>query len=121
MHRDSLSNTFLALSDPTRRAILARLMSGQTSVTELAAPFQISLPAVTKHLKVLERAGLVTRARSAQWRPCQLEATPLMDAASWLEDYRSFWEARLVRLDQYLQTLTREGKDDGNTPSNSEP
>ena len=99
---------FTALADPTRRAILARLALGETSVTELAEPFQMSLPAVSKHLKVLERAGLIARGRAAQWRPCRLEAAPLGQVASWLEAYRQFWEASLDRLDSYLQTLKHE-------------
>lgn len=102
---DQLSATFAALADPTRRAILARLSLGETSVTELAQPFQMTMPAVTKHLKVLERAGLITRGREAQWRPCKLDAAPLKVAASWVEQYRQFWEARLDRLDDYLQDL----------------
>ena len=102
---DPLSSTFAALADPTRRAILARLTLGETSVTELAQPFQMTMPAVTKHLKVLERAGLITRGREAQWRPCKLDAAPLKDAASWVDQYRQFWEARLDRLDDYLQQL----------------
>src|ERR1700726_621162 len=92
MSPDRLSITFSALADPTRRAILARLVSGESSVTELAEPFEMSLPAVSKHLKVLEHAGLVKRGREAQWRPCHLDAGPLKDAAEWLEDYRHFWE-----------------------------
>ncbi len=100
---DHLSTTFAALADPTRRAILARLMSGQASVTELAGPFDISLPAVSKHLKVLEGAGLVVRSRDAQWRPCRLEAGPLRDAAKWLDAYRLFWEQSFDRLDEYLR------------------
>ena len=100
---DHLSTTFAALADPTRRAILARLMSGQASVTELARPFDISLPAVSKHLKVLEGAGLVVRSRDAQWRPCRLEAGPLKDAAEWLDAYRLFWEQSFDRLDEYLR------------------
>ena len=102
---DRLSSTFAALADPTRRAILARLSLGETSVTELAQPFQMTMPAVTKHLKVLERAGLISRGREAQWRPCKLDAAPLKDAATWVEQYRQFWEARLDRLDDYLQEL----------------
>ena len=105
MAGDPLSTTLSALADPTRRAILARLSLGEASVTELAEPFAMSLPAVSKHLKVLERAGLVARSRSAQWRPCRLDAGPLRDVAGWLEGYRRFWEASLDRLDQYLQTL----------------
>jgi DNA-binding transcriptional ArsR family regulator len=102
---DGLSTTFAALADPTRRAILARLTQGEASVNEIAEPFAISLPAVSKHLKVLERAGLVARGRQAQWRPCRLDAGPLKDAAAWLEPYRRFWEARLDRLDDYLRAL----------------
>jgi len=102
---DHLSATFAALADPTRRAILARLALGETSVTELAEPFEMSLPAISKHLKVLERAGLVARGRAAQWRPCRLEAGPLQDAAGWLEYYRRFWEQSLDRLEAYLQQL----------------
>lgn len=105
MQQDHLSTTFAALADPTRRAILARLASGETSVTELAEPFQMSLPAVTKHLKVLERAGLISRGRQAQWRPCKLEAQPLRDAAGWMEQYRQFWDERLDRLEDYLIEL----------------
>lgn len=97
--------TFAALADPTRRAILARLTAGEISVTELAEPFEISLPAVTKHLQVLERAGLVSRSRHAQWRPCKLEAEPLRAASSWIGEYRQYWEASLDRLDIYLQEL----------------
>src|SRR5579862_8110435 len=102
---DSLSTTFAALADPTRRAILARLSSGETSVTELAKPFKMSMPAVSKHLKVLERAGLIARGREAQWRPCRLEASPLEDISDWLENYRSFWEQSFDRLDAYLKTM----------------
>ena len=105
MSPDRLSSTFAALADPTRRAILARLASGQASVTELAAPFAMSLPAVSKHLKVLERAGLVARGRRAQWRPAQLQAEPLHEVADWLADYRRFWEERLDRFDEYLREL----------------
>jgi DNA-binding transcriptional ArsR family regulator len=102
---DPLSSTFQALADPTRRAILARLALGETSVTELAEPFAMSMPAVSKHLKVLERAGLITRGREAQWRPCRIEPTALKDVDDWLERYRSFWEASLDRLDEYLKEL----------------
>jgi DNA-binding transcriptional ArsR family regulator len=105
MEQDHLSITFAALADPTRRAILARLASGETSVTELAEPFQMSLPAVTKHLKVLERAGLISRGRQAQWRPCKLEAQPLRDATGWMEQYRQFWDERIDRLENYLIEL----------------
>jgi len=97
--------TFSALADPTRRAILARLALGETSVTELAEPFEMSLPAVSKHLKVLERAGLVARGREAQWRPRRLQAAPLREVADWVEHYRRFWEASLDRLDDYLKEL----------------
>jgi DNA-binding transcriptional ArsR family regulator len=102
---DQLSNTLAALADPTRRAILARLAQGERSVTELAAPFDMSMPAVSKHLAVLERAGLISRRREAQFRPCQLEAAPLKEVADWAETYRHLWEARLDRLDTYLQKL----------------
>src|SRR6266550_2809657 len=113
MSPDHLSITFSALADPTRRAILARLISGEVSVTELAEPFAMSLPAVSKHLKVLERAGLIKRSREAQWRPCRLEAGPLKDAADWLEEYRRFWEQSLERLDDYLRTLQKKEKKHG--------
>jgi len=103
MALDSLSTTFAALADPTRRAILGRLISGAASVTELAGPFDMSLPAVTKHLKVLQRAGLISQGREAQWRPCRLEARPMREAAEWMEPYRKQWEQRLDRLDDYLQ------------------
>jgi DNA-binding transcriptional ArsR family regulator len=102
---DPLSTTFAALADPTRRAILARLASGEASVTELAEPFDMSLPAVSKHLKVLERAGLISRNREAQWRRCRLDAAPLRTASDWLEDYREFWEQRFDRLEAYLAEL----------------
>jgi DNA-binding transcriptional ArsR family regulator len=102
---DALSTTFSALADPTRRAILARLASGEASVTELAEPFDMSLPAVSKHLKVLERAGLIARNREAQWRRCRLDAAPLRTAADWLDLYREFWEERLDRLEAYLAEL----------------
>jgi DNA-binding transcriptional ArsR family regulator len=102
MSTDPLSLTFAALADPTRRAILARLSQGESSVKELAEPFAMSLPAVSKHLKVLERAGLITRGRAAQWRPCRIEPGALKDANDWLEHYRSLWEARLDRLEHYL-------------------
>ena len=100
-----LSVTFGALADPTRRAILARLASGEATVSELARPFEVSGPAISKHLKVLERAGLISRGREAQWRPCRLAASPLKDAADWLEHYRRFWEESLDRLDEYLGEL----------------
>jgi DNA-binding transcriptional ArsR family regulator len=102
---DRLSDTFAALADPTRRAILARLIQGETSVTELAQPFAMSLPAVSKHLKVLEKAGLVSRGRAAQWRPVKLDAGPLKDVTDWLEPYRQLWEARFDRLEAYLAEL----------------
>ena len=104
---DQLSTTFAALADPTRRAILARLCTGEASVTELAQPFDMSLPAVTKHLKVLQRAGLISQSREAQWRPCRLEAIPMREAAQWMEPYRRHWERRLDRLDDYLRETTR--------------
>jgi DNA-binding transcriptional ArsR family regulator len=110
---DHLTPIFAALADPTRRAILARLASGETSVTELAAPFEMTTPAVTKHLKVLERAGLITRSRQAQWRPCQLNATPLHEVADFVEQYRQFWEQSFDRLDSYLQTLKKKEKKNG--------
>jgi DNA-binding transcriptional ArsR family regulator len=113
MPPDVLTATFAALADPTRRAILARLASGEASVTELAEPFDISLPAVSKHLKVLERAGLVARGRDAQWRPCRLEAAPLKDVADWVEHYRRFWTESLDRLDDYLRELKAEEKKHG--------
>lgn len=114
MQPDPLSATFNALADPTRRAILARLASGAASVTELAEPFTMSLPAVSKHLKVLERAGLIARGRQAQWRPCRLAPEPLKQAAGWLEDYRRFWDESLDRLADYLgQLQEREPGDDG--------
>ncbi|SDR60242.1 DNA-binding transcriptional regulator, ArsR family [Rhizobiales bacterium GAS191] len=105
MSPDRLSSTFAALADPTRRAILARLALGETSVTELAEPFEMSLPGISKHLKVLERAGLITRSREAQWRPCRLEAGPLKDIADWVEAYRRFWDESFERLDSYLREL----------------
>ena len=108
-----LDRTFAALSDPTRRAIVERLADGEASVTELAAPFSISLPAVSKHLKVLEKAGLISRGRKAQWRPCRLEAAPLKDVNNWLDGYRRFWEQKFDRLDAYLQELQRIGPDAG--------
>ena len=105
MASDSLNATFAALADPTRRAILARLAAGEASVTALAEPFDMSLPAISKHLKVLQRAGLVARGRAAQWRPCRLEAGPLKEAADWLEHYRQHWEQSLDRLEDYLAEL----------------
>lgn len=105
MASDQLSATLFALADPTRRGILARLSMGEATVTELAEPYEMSMAAVSKHLKVLEQAGLITRGREAQWRPCKLEAAPLKDVAGWLEDYRRFWDQSLDRLDTYLQKL----------------
>lgn len=110
MPTDRLTTTFAALADPTRRALLARLALGETSVSELAEPFDMSLPAISKHLKVLERAGLIMRGREAQWRPCRLEATPLREANAWLEEYRHFWEQSFDRLADYLQRLRKEKK-----------
>ena len=107
---DPLSATFAALADPTRRAILARLSQGETSVTELAEPFEMSMPAVSKHLKVLERAGLIARGRDAQWRPCRLEAARLKEVADWLEHYREFWEQIFDRLEDYLQRIQKKEK-----------
>jgi len=106
---DQLNATFAALADPTRRAILARLAAGEATVKELSEPFAMSGPAVSKHLRVLERAGLITRGRDAQWRPCRLEAAPLKDVAEWAADYRRFWDASYERLDDYLQHLKEEG------------
>ncbi len=108
---DRLSATFAALADPTRRAILARLCAGETSVSAIAEPFAMSLPAISKHLKVLERAGLIARSRDAQWRPCRLMAGPLKDAADWLKEYRRFWESSFDRLDDYLREAQTKKKD----------
>ncbi|MAS36753.1 MAG: transcriptional regulator [Anaerolineaceae bacterium] len=105
MSTDTLSATFSALADPTRRAILARLAQGEATVNELAEPFDISLPAISKHLKVLERAGLITQGRKAQWRPCRLEAAPLKEVSEWVAQYQNIWEESLDRLDDYLQQL----------------
>jgi DNA-binding transcriptional ArsR family regulator len=113
MSPDRLSTTLAALADPTRRAILARLALGETSVTELAEPFEMSLPAVSKHLKVLERAGLIARGREAQWRPCRIELAALKDVDDWLEAYRRLWDARLDRLDDYLRKLQAKEKKHG--------
>ena len=110
---DQLNRTFAALADPTRRAILARLAGGEASVTELAAPFEMSLPAVSKHLKVLERAGLIARGRERQWRPARLEAGPLREVAEWTAAYRRFWEESYERLDEYLEELQGRGKEKG--------
>ena len=109
VHR--LDLVFAGLSDPTRRAILARLMQGEASVTELAEPFDMTLPAISKHLKVLERAGLITRGREAQWRPCRLQAGPLHEVSDWVESYRQFWEERFDRLDAYLKELQANERD----------
>jgi DNA-binding transcriptional ArsR family regulator len=113
MATDALSTTFAALADPTRRAILARLTAGAATVKELAAPFAISGPAVSKHLRVLERAGLIARGREAQWRPCRLEAAPLKEVADWAEGYRRFWDDSYERLDEYLQQLKERERNDG--------
>jgi DNA-binding transcriptional ArsR family regulator len=110
---ERLSRTFAALADPTRRAILARLAAGEASVTELAAPFSMSLPAVSKHLKVLERAGLIARGRERQWRPSRLEAGPLKEVADWTDRYRRYWEESYDRLDEYLEELQGRGKERG--------
>src|SRR6187431_3058097 len=110
---DRLSTTFAALADPTRRAILARLSLGETSVSELAEPFDISLPAVSRHLKVLEHAGLIARSRDAQWRPCRLNASPLKEASEWVEHYRCFWEQSFDRLDTYLLAIQKKDKGHG--------
>ena len=121
MSPDPLSATFAALSDPTRRAILGRLARGECSVTELAAPFDMSLPAVTKHLKVLERAGLITRGRDAQFRPCKLRAEPLREASTWVDQYRRFWEERLDRLEDYLRELQAKEKGKHDDPARRDP
>jgi DNA-binding transcriptional ArsR family regulator len=116
VHQDQLSQTFAALADPTRRALLARLSKGEASVTELAGPFlkDMSLPAVTKHLKVLENAGLITKSREAQWRPCRLNGAPIKDAVDWMEQYRQFFEESLDRLGEYLKTVQKsKGKSHG--------
>jgi DNA-binding transcriptional ArsR family regulator len=115
MQTDTLSSTFQALADPTRRAILARLSRGEASVSDLAEPFEMSLPAVSKHLKVLEKAGLISRSREAQWRPCKLEPEPLKAVDTWLDEYRRMWEQRLDRLENYLNSLQQlTGEDNGN-------
>ncbi|MEV4311545.1 metalloregulator ArsR/SmtB family transcription factor [Actinocrispum sp. NPDC049592] len=108
---DQLSTTFAALADPTRRAILARLADGEATVTELAEPFRMSLPAVSKHLKVLEKAGLIVRGRSAQWRPCRLDGRPLADVSEWIERYRPFWEGSFDRLDEHLREIMKGDRD----------
>jgi DNA-binding transcriptional ArsR family regulator len=118
MASDHLTSTFAALADPTRRAILARLSTGEASVTQLAEPFEMSMPAISKHLKVLERAGLIARSREAQWRPCRLHAAPLREIADWVEQYRRFYEESLDRLDEYLldiQSKKKLGKKHGQT------
>jgi DNA-binding transcriptional ArsR family regulator len=117
MQPDRLSATFSALADPTRRAILARLASGEASVTELAEPFAMSLPAISKHLKVLERAGLIARGRTAQWRPCTLEPGPLKTASDWLDHYRRFWESSLDRLEAHLKARQQEKGDGHGDPT----
>jgi DNA-binding transcriptional ArsR family regulator len=120
MVADQLSATFAALADPTRRAILSRLSGGEASVKELAEPFAMSLPAVSKHLKVLERAGLIQRGREAQWRPCRLKAEPLKSACGWIEQYRQHWEERLDRLEDYLKELQQKETTDGAQPSEND-
>ncbi|HRK20838.1 MAG TPA: metalloregulator ArsR/SmtB family transcription factor [Fimbriimonadaceae bacterium] len=117
MPADQLSATFSALADPTRRAILARLASGETTVSELAKPFQISQPAITKHLKVLQKAGLITQGRQAQWRPCKLQAEPLKDVSDWVERYRRHWESTFNRLDAYLLELQAKDAENGSSDS----
>jgi DNA-binding transcriptional ArsR family regulator len=112
MH-DQISSTFSALADPTRRAILARLALGETSVTELASPFEMSMPAISRHLKVLEKAGLIARGREAQWRPCKLRPEPLKHAADWLEEYRRFWDESFDRLEEYLKAIQAKEKKRG--------
>lgn len=120
MANDQLSLTFAALADPTRRAILARLASGERSVTELAEPFQLSLPGVSKHLKVLQRAGLITQGRKAQWRPCRLEPGRLKEVSEWVGDYRSFWDESFDRLDDYLREIIDKEKQDGRSNDDGE-
>ena len=115
MAADALSQTFAALADPTRRAILARLAAGAATVKELSAPFPMSGPAISKHLRVLEKAGLIARGRDAQWRPCRLEAAPLKEVAEWADKYREFWEPSYERLDSYLQIMKEKEKNDGNS------
>ena len=121
MKAEQLDATFAALADPTRRAILARLARGEASVTELAAPFAMSLPAISKHLKVLERARLVARSRDAQWRPCRLEAAPLKDVAAWVAHYRRFWEESFDRLDEYLEELQQKERKHGSHDRKKRP
>jgi DNA-binding transcriptional ArsR family regulator len=113
MSADQLTSTFAALADPTRRAILAHLMSGEASVTELAEPFEMSMPAISRHLKVLETAGLISRGRAAQWRPCRIQAAPLKQVADWVEEYRMAWEQRLDRLHDYLAEVQAKEKKRG--------
>jgi len=120
MATDELSRIFAALADPTRRAILMRLAEGEATVGELAEPFDVSLPAISKHLKVLERAGLVSRSRDAQWRPARLEVEPLRRAASWIDEYRQFWEGSFDRLDEYLRELQRAQQDTTDAPRTDE-
>ncbi len=116
MSPDRLSTVFSALADPTRRAILGRLARGDATVTDLAEPFRMTLPAVSKHLKVLEKAGLISRSREAQWRPCRLEATPMKAVADWLDEYRGFWEGSLDRLDEYLAEIQAETHEEEHAP-----
>jgi DNA-binding transcriptional ArsR family regulator len=116
MPTDTLSTTFAALADPTRRAILKKLTKGEQTVSDLASPFKMTLPAISKHLKVLANAGLIERGRDAQWRPCKLRAAPLKTAANWIEQYRHFWEERLDRLEEYLKKL--QAKEKENDPAN---
>src|SRR5271169_3753572 len=113
MSADQLTSTFAALADPTRRAILAHLMSGEATVTELAEPFELSMPAISRHLKVLEQAGLISRGRAAQWRPCRIKAAPLKEVADWVESYRMAWEKRLERLHDYLEEVQAKEKKHG--------
>ena len=113
MSLEQLNTTFSALADPTRRAILARMASGEASVSELAKPFDMSLPGISKHLKVLQNAGLISQSREAQWRPCQLNARPLKEASAWIEHYRQFWEESFDRLDAYLRHIQMKEKKDG--------
>ena len=121
MPADKLTATFAALADPTRRAILGRLAKGQSSVTELASPFKMTMPAISKHLKVLEKAGLIERGRDAQWRPCRLKAKPLEEAADWIDQYRQFWEESFDRLDAYLQEIQRKEAEAAAEPSPHDP
>jgi DNA-binding transcriptional ArsR family regulator len=118
---DQLSTTFAALADPTRRAILARLAQGEATVNELAEPFALSLPTVSKHLKVLRRAGLVSQGRKAQWRPCRLERAPLQDVANWMVDYRQFWDESFDRLDEYLHDLQAQAQAEGHEKGKESP